>query len=158
MKDYLLCFKQQKSRGAGSPRGVLRDVPLVLMTCVVHYGVTRDWRRRGGLWEGLSPSATEGGPPLWDCQRWGLLEESSCPKNTHTHTYAPKSQVKTPNRWLRLISASLNLVAIERNAELVLDLTDWQPSTNSQTDAPSSILTPSFAPQEGLPSSHWDVT
>ncbi len=77
-------FKQQKSRGAGSPRGVLRDVPLVLMTCVVHYGVTRDWRRRGGLWEGLSPSATEGGPPLWDCQRWGLLEESSCPK-THTH-------------------------------------------------------------------------
>lgn len=85
MKDYLLCFKQQKSRGAGSPRGVLRDVPLVLMTCVVHYGVTRCWRRRGGLWEGLSPSATEGGPPLWDCQRWGLLEESSCPKNTHTH-------------------------------------------------------------------------
>ncbi len=40
----------------------------------------------GGLWEGLSPSATEGGPPLWDCQCWGLLEESSCPKNTHTHT------------------------------------------------------------------------
>lgn len=160
MKDYLLCFKQQKSRRAGreraAPEGSLGDVPLVLMTCVVHYGVTRDWRQRGGLWEGLSPSATEGGPPLWDCQRWGLLVESSCPKNTHT--YAPKSQVKTPNRWLCLISASLNLFAIEQNAELFSDLTDWQPSMNSQTDAPSSILTPRFVPQEGLPSSHWDVT
>lgn len=105
------------------------------MTCVVHYGVTRDWGWRGGLWDGLSPSATEGGPPptpLWDCQRWGLLEESSCPKNTHT--YSPKSQVKTPNIWLRLISglisASLNLiplhVTITQNAKLVSDLTDWQ--------------------------------
>lgn len=110
----------------------------------------------GGLWEGLSPLATEGGPPLCDCQRWGLLEESSCPKNTHTHTLpSPKSRHQTDGY---VLFTSLNLVAIERNAELVLDLTDCQPSTNSQTDAPSSILTPSFAPQEGLPSSHWDVT
>lgn len=92
-------------------------------------------------------------PPLWDCQRWGLLEESSCPKNTLT--YSPKSQVKTPNRWLRLISgliyALLNPiplhVAITQHSKLVLDLTDLQTSTYSQTDALSSILTPSSAPK-----------
>lgn len=46
MKDYLVCFKSQKSRGTGTPGSVLQgslgDVPLVPVTCIVHYGVTRD--------------------------------------------------------------------------------------------------------------------
>lgn len=88
--------------------------------------------------------------PLWDCQRWGLLEESSCPKNTHT--YSPKSQVKTPNIWLRLISglisASLNLIPLHvTNTKCQTGLRSDRLANYSQTDALSSILTSSSAPK-----------
>lgn len=62
MKDYLLCFKQQKSRGAGreraAPEGSLGpdDMRRPL------WG-NKGLATEGGLWDGLSPSATEGGPP-----------------------------------------------------------------------------------------------
>ncbi len=151
---FLAAEVKESGQGEGSPRGVLRDVPLVLMTCVVHYGVTRDWRQRGVYGKGCRPRQQKAVPPFGTVNAGAFLRNPVVLK-THTRIC---SQVKTPNRWLRLISASLSLIAIERNAELFLDLTDWQPSMNSQTDAQSSIPTPSFAPQEGLPSSHWDVT
>lgn len=115
------------------------------MTCVVHYGVTRDWRRRGVYGMGCRPRQQKAVPPF------GTVNAGAFLRNPNTHTCSLKSHVKTPNRWLRLISASLNLiplhVAITQNAELVSDLTDWQTSTNSQTDALSSILTPISAPK-----------
>lgn len=117
------------------------------MTCVVHYGVTRDWRRRGVYGMGCRPRQQKAPPP----PPFGTVNAGPFLRNPNTHTYSPKSHVKTPNRWLCLISASLNLiplhVAITQHAKLVSALTDWQTSMNFQTDALSSILAPSSAPK-----------
>lgn len=93
-------------------------------------------------------------PPPFGTVNAGAFLRNPVVLKTRTHTL-PSPQVKTPNIWLRLISglmsAALNLiplhVTITQNAKLVSDLTDWQTSTYSQTDALSSILTSSSAPK-----------
>ncbi len=120
-----------------------------------HYGVTRDWATEGGLWEGLSPSATEGGPPPLDCQCWGLLEESSCPKNTHTHTLPSQDTKQMVTSYICLTQPHRNrtkcrtVLGSDRLANLL-----WIPRQMLRVQ----YWPPALHPKRVFPSSHWDVT
>lgn len=93
---------------------------------------------------------------------FGTVNAGAFLRNPNTHTYSLKSHVKTPNRWLRLISASLNLISLH-----VASNTKCRTGLGSDTlanfyefpDRCTEFNTdPQLCTQEGLPSSLWDVT